>query len=93
MCKLHAHVQESGSVVGLPGAEPISSEDLIEQACDVLVPAAVGSQIHEGNAGRVKAAVIIEGANGPITREHSPSRIRSRCARVACDAERETQRP
>lgn len=39
--KLQAHVKESGSVVGLPGAEPISSADLIEQACGVLVPAAV----------------------------------------------------
>jgi glutamate dehydrogenase (NAD(P)+) len=67
--KLQAHVKESGSVVGLPGAEPISSADLLEQACDVLVPAAVGSQIHEGNADRVKAAVIVEGANGPTTAE------------------------
>jgi glutamate dehydrogenase (NAD(P)+) len=65
--KLQAHVKESGSVVGLPGAEPISSVDLLEQACDVLVPAAVGSQIHEGNADRIKAAVIVEGANGPTT--------------------------
>jgi glutamate dehydrogenase (NAD(P)+) len=67
--KLQAHLKESGSVVGLPGAEPISSADLIEQACGVLVPAAVGSQIHEGNADRVKAAVIIEAANGPTTAE------------------------
>ena len=65
--KLQAHVKESGSVVGLPGAEPVSSVDLLEQACDVLVPAAVGSQIHEGNADRIKAAVIVEGANGPTT--------------------------
>ena len=67
--KLQAHVEESGSVVGLPGAEPISSGDLLEQGCDVLVPAAVGSQIHEGNADRIKAAVIVEGANGPTTAE------------------------
>jgi glutamate dehydrogenase (NAD(P)+) len=67
--KLQAHVKESGSVVGLPGAEPISNADLVEQACGVLVPAAVGSQIHEGNADRVRAAVIIEAANGPTTAE------------------------
>jgi len=67
--KLQAHVKESGSVVGLPGAESISSVDLLEQACDVLVPAAVGSQIHEGNADRLKASVIVEGANGPTTAE------------------------
>jgi glutamate dehydrogenase (NAD(P)+) len=41
----------------------------MEQACDVLVPAAIGSQIHEGNADRVKARLIIEGANGPTTAE------------------------
>jgi glutamate dehydrogenase (NAD(P)+) len=67
--KLQTHVRESGGVVGLPGAEPISNSDLLEQACDVLVPAAVGSQIHEGNADRVKAAVLVEGANGPTTAE------------------------
>jgi glutamate dehydrogenase (NAD(P)+) len=67
--KLQAHVKESGSVVGLPGAEPISSVDLLEQACDVLVPAAVGSQIHERNADRLRAALIVEGANGPTTAE------------------------
>jgi glutamate dehydrogenase (NAD(P)+) len=67
--KLQAHVTESGSVVGCPGAELISSTDLLEQACDVLVPAAVESQIHEGNADRVKASLIVEGANGPTTSE------------------------
>ena len=67
--KLQAHVTESGSVVGFPGVEPIASADLLEQDCDVLVPAAVGSQIHAGNADRVKAALIIEGANGPTTSE------------------------
>ena len=67
--KLQAHVKESGSVMGFLGAEPISSTDLLEQTCDVLVPAAVGSQIHEGNADRVKAAMIVEGANGPTTSE------------------------
>jgi len=67
--KLQAHVKERGSVVGFPGAEPISSTDLLEQACDVLVPAAVESQIHEGNADRVKASLIVEGANGPTTSE------------------------
>jgi glutamate dehydrogenase (NAD(P)+) len=67
--KLQAHVKESGSVVGLPGTEPISSGDLLEQDCDVLVPAAVGSQIHGDNADRVKAALIVEGANGPTTAE------------------------
>ena len=67
--KLQAHVKESGSVVGFPGAESISSTELLEQACDVLVPAAVESQLHAGNADRVKASLIVEGANGPTTSE------------------------
>ena len=46
--KLQAHVKERGSVVGLPGAEPISNADLIEQACGLLVPAAVGSRSTRG---------------------------------------------
>lgn len=65
--KLQAHVKEHGSVVDFPGTEPMSNAELIEQACDVLVPAAVGSQIHEDNADRVKASLVIEGANGPTT--------------------------
>lgn len=67
--KLQAHVKESGSVAGFAGAEPVPGADLIEQPCDVLVPAAVGSQIRGDNAERVKASLIIEGANGPTTED------------------------
>jgi glutamate dehydrogenase (NAD(P)+) len=67
--QLEAHVAETGSVVGFPGAEPISNADLLIQPCDVLIPAAVGGQIHEGNADRVKASIVAEGANGPTTPE------------------------
>jgi glutamate dehydrogenase (NAD(P)+) len=67
--QLEAHVAETGSVVGFPGSEPISNADLLIQPCDVLIPAAVGGQIHEGNADRVKASIVAEGANGPTTPE------------------------
>src|SRR6266550_645989 len=67
--QLEAHVAETGSVMGFPGSEPLSNSDLITQPCDVLIPAAVGGQIHEGNADRVKASIIAEGANGPTTPE------------------------
>src|SRR5438046_2629295 len=67
--QLEAHVAETGSVVGFAGSEPISNVDLITQPCDVLIPAAVGGQIHQGNADRVNAAIIAEGANGPTTPE------------------------
>jgi glutamate dehydrogenase (NAD(P)+) len=67
--QLEAHVKEAGTVVGFPGAEPITNRDLIELPCDVLLPAAVAGQIRADNADRVKAAVIVEGANGPTTPE------------------------
>ena len=66
---LEAHVAESGSVMGFPGCDPLTNEQLLEQPCDVLVPAAVGSVLHQGNADRVKAQIVAEGANGPTTPE------------------------
>jgi len=67
--QLEGHVAETGSVAGFPGSEPISNSDLIAQPCDVLIPAAVGGQIHEGNADQIKASIVAEGANGPTTPE------------------------
>ncbi len=61
--------QETGSVVGYPGAAPLSDEQLFATPCDVLVPAALERAIHRGNAGTIGAGVIVEGANGPITPE------------------------
>jgi glutamate dehydrogenase (NAD(P)+) len=52
---------------GYPGAEPISNEDLLELEADVLVPAALENVITRKNAPNIKARVIAEGANGPIT--------------------------
>ena len=66
---LEEHVKEAGSVVGFPGADAISNEDILEQPCDILLPAATGSQIREDNAGRIRARIVIEGANGPTTPE------------------------
>jgi len=67
--QLEAHVAESGSVVDFPGADPLTNAQLLEQPCDVLIPAAVASQIHAGNADRIRAGIMIEGANGPTTPE------------------------
>jgi glutamate dehydrogenase (NAD(P)+) len=67
--QLEAHVAESGSVVNFPGADPVSNEDILLQPCDVLIPAAVGSQIRADNADRIKAGIVAEGANGPTTPE------------------------
>jgi len=64
---LAAWVQENGRVAGFPGATEIPREAVLEVECDILVPAALESVIHEGNAERIRARIIAEGANGPIT--------------------------
>ncbi len=63
------HMKKTGYVVDFPGTSPITNEDLIEADCDILIPAAVQSVIHEENAGKVRARLIIECANGPVTTE------------------------
>jgi glutamate dehydrogenase (NAD(P)+) len=55
------------TVAGYPGTDPISNEDLLELDVDILVPAALEGVIHDGNADRIKARFIVEGANGPTT--------------------------
>jgi glutamate dehydrogenase (NAD(P)+) len=63
------HRARTGSLEGLPGATRIANEELLELACDLLIPAAVGGVIHEGNAGRIRARVVVEAANAPVTVE------------------------
>ncbi len=67
--KLKAHARQTGSVKGFPGAEPITNEELLELDVDVLVPAAIENQIHEGNADAIRATIVLELANGPTTLE------------------------
>jgi len=59
--------RETGSVVGFKGTEAITNAELLELKCDILVPAALEHQIVKENAAAVKARMITEGANGPIT--------------------------
>ena len=61
------HVRRTGSVVDFPGTRPIGNAELLEAPVDVLVPAALENQITARNADRVKASLILEGANGPTT--------------------------
>ncbi|KKO21229.1 MAG: Glu/Leu/Phe/Val dehydrogenase [Candidatus Brocadia sp.] len=63
------HYQESGSFDRFPRAEGITNESLLELPCDVLVPAAMSNQITKENADRIRAKLIVEGANGPTTIE------------------------
>jgi glutamate dehydrogenase (NAD(P)+) len=62
-----AHKAEHGMLRGLPGAEELSNDELIEIDCDVLAPCALEQAINEENAPRVKATMVCEGANGPVT--------------------------
>jgi glutamate dehydrogenase (NAD(P)+) len=63
------HKQETGSVVGFPGAQDISNPELLELDVTVLFPAALENVITEDNAGRIKAKIVAELANGPTTPE------------------------
>jgi len=64
-----AHKAEHGSVVGLPETKTITNEDLLACDCDILIPAALECQIRRDNAADVKARLIVEAANGPVTPE------------------------
>jgi glutamate dehydrogenase (NAD(P)+) len=59
--------REHGTVQGFPGATDISNAEILEVDCDILIPAALENQITEQNAGRIKARLIAEAANGPTT--------------------------
>lgn len=67
--ELGKYVDEHKTVKGFPGGKEISTSDVLEVSCDFLLPAAVQSVIHEGNAARVQAKLVMECANGPITPE------------------------
>ena len=62
-----AYKEEHGVLSGLPGTEEITNEELIEVDCDVLAPCALEQVVTEENASRVKAKMLCEGANGPVT--------------------------
>jgi glutamate dehydrogenase (NAD(P)+) len=64
-----AHKRETGSLSGLRGAEAVTNDELLLLDCDVLAPCALEQVITDENADQVKASVICEGANGPVTPE------------------------
>ena len=65
--KLLAHVQQTKTVDGFPGGEPLPAGNLFSLDVDILIPAALENQITTDNAPAIKAKVVIEGANGPTT--------------------------
>ena len=62
-----AHKGETRSLAGFKGAEEITNEELLLLDCDVLAPCALEQVINEENADRIRARVVVEGANGPTT--------------------------
>ena len=62
------HRKEAGSLLDFPGATNLNTrEEALELECDILIPAALENQITEENAGRVRARILAEAANGPTT--------------------------
>jgi glutamate dehydrogenase (NAD(P)+) len=61
------HKQQTGSVVGMPGAMNLTNAELLHIPCDVLIPAAFENQIRADNVAGVQAKVVAEAANGPTT--------------------------
>lgn len=63
------HYREGLRLADFPCADSVSNAELLEIDCDALVPAAVEGVIHDGNADRIKAMVVVEAANHPVTPE------------------------
>jgi glutamate dehydrogenase (NAD(P)+) len=63
------HKQENGELAGLAAADTITNDELLLLDCDVLAPCALEQVITDENADKVKATVVCEGANGPVTPE------------------------
>jgi len=67
MAELMPHVRQTGGVAGFKGAEAIGIEDFWDVRCDIVIPAALEGQIQPERARRLKAKLVLEGANGPTT--------------------------
>jgi glutamate dehydrogenase (NAD(P)+) len=65
--KLAEHVKEGGDLTDFDGVDKVSHDELMSCDCDVLIPAALGGMLHERNADKVTAKVVLEGANSPTT--------------------------
>ncbi len=67
--KVNAYKEKNGTLKGFPGSKYITNEDLLWLSVDVLVPAALENAIHKDNANKIKAKLILELANAPVTPE------------------------
>jgi len=69
VAKVKEHKTKTKSVIDFPGSEAYTQEELLELDVDILVPAALENVIHKDNADNVKAKVVVELANAPVTPE------------------------
>ncbi|MGP8244397.1 MAG: Glu/Leu/Phe/Val family dehydrogenase [Bryobacteraceae bacterium] len=67
--KLIMHKERTGSLRGFPNAEEISPEELLSMECEILIPAALENALTVDNAPAVRARIVAEAANGPVTPE------------------------
>ncbi|GMV54155.1 MAG: Glutamate dehydrogenase [Chlorobi bacterium] len=66
--ELAAHRRNTGSITGFHGAKTIKNgNSVLEYPCDILIPAALENQIYKENAPNIKAKMVVEAANGPVT--------------------------
>lgn len=65
LAELMPHVKATGGVAGFRGGEAMAAEEFWDVACDILIPAALEGQIQPERARRIKARLVLEGANGP----------------------------
>ena len=61
------HLKTTGKITDLQGSETLTQDEFWDVACEVLIPAALENQLTADNAGRIRARVVVEGANGPTT--------------------------
>lgn len=66
---LARHRSDGGALNEFPGAEPISNTDLLGLECTVLIPAAIGDVVNAANSDDIRAEIVIEAANHPLTAE------------------------
>jgi glutamate dehydrogenase (NAD(P)+) len=65
LSQLVPHIKATGGVGGFPGSEPMANEEFWDVPCEIMIPAALEGQITAARAERIKAKLVLEGANGP----------------------------
>jgi glutamate dehydrogenase (NAD(P)+) len=80
IAELLKHRKDTGSIKDFPGAKNLKRNlDALELECDILIPAALENQINKSNAANVKARIIAEAANGPVTPDAEKILLKKGC--------------